>query len=139
MGIYIKGMDISEIEELVLTKNVQLIFRWTSDMKITAKTRAESDSGIVSYSKEFEIVEVPEPHGRLIDADELVEKAYDEEETDGVTFGIDSAEELEILFDDDAPTVIEAEGDDYDYERASDMRDYCEMYEPTYNTEDGSM
>lgn len=108
MGIYIKGMDISEIEELVLTKNVQLIFRWTSDMKITAKTKAESDSGIVSYSKEFEIVEVPEPHGRLIDADELVEKAY-KEETDGVTFCVDNAEEFEILFDDNAPTVIEAE------------------------------
>jgi len=28
---------------------------------------------------------------------------------------------------------------DYDYERASDMRDYCERYEPTYNPDDGSM
>ena len=26
-----------------------------------------------------------------------------------------------------------------EYERASDMRDYCERYEPTYNPEDGSL
>lgn len=26
-----------------------------------------------------------------------------------------------------------------DYEAASDMRDYCERYEPTYNPDDGSM
>ena len=25
------------------------------------------------------------------------------------------------------------------YEAASDMRDYCERYEPTYNSENGSM
>lgn len=50
------------------------------------------------------------PHGRLVDADALVEMAY-KEETDGVTFCVDSAEELEILFDDNAPTVIEAEGE----------------------------
>ena len=28
---------------------------------------------------------------------------------------------------------------DYDYERASDERDYCEHWEPTYNLDDGSM
>lgn len=26
-----------------------------------------------------------------------------------------------------------------EYEMASDMRDYCEKYEPTYNPEDGSL
>ena len=31
------------------------------------------------------------------------------------------------------------EKENRDYERASDMRDYCERYEPTYNPEDGSM
>lgn len=71
MGVYIKGMEMSEIEELVLTKNVQLIFCWTSDMKITAITKAESDSGIVTYSKEFDVVEVREPHGDLIDRSKI--------------------------------------------------------------------
>lgn len=26
-----------------------------------------------------------------------------------------------------------------EYQTASEMRDYCEEYEPTYNSEDGSM
>lgn len=30
-------------------------------------------------------------------------------------------------------------GSVYDYQRASDMRDYCEHFESTYNPEDGSM
>lgn len=55
------------------------------------------------------LIEIPKPHGRLIDADGLINDAI-EAEKDGITFCIDSAEELEIFFDDDAPTVIEAEG-----------------------------
>jgi len=42
----------------------------------------------------------------------------------------------------DAPTVLEASDnndDDHSYEMQSNMRDYCERYEPTYNPEDGSM
>lgn len=113
MGLYIKGMDLTEIEKLVLTKNVQMIFIWTSDMKLTAITRTESDSGIVSYSKEFDVVEVLEPHGRLIDADELLN-------TSGVTINITGKENamivtqaLDSIYQDieDAPTVIEAEGE----------------------------
>ena len=36
----------------------------------------------------------------------------------------------------DCPACLEAKRQD---EAASDMRDYCERYEPTYNPEDGSM
>lgn len=97
MGVYIKGINMSEIEELVLTKNVQLIFCWTSDRKITAMTRTESDSGIVSYSKEFNVVEVPEPHGKLVDY-----------ETIDVDYWVD-ADGYHISVE--AETVIEAEGE----------------------------
>ena len=114
MGVYIKGMDLTEIEKLVLTKNVQMIFSWTSNMKLTAKTRIESDSGIVSYSKEFDVVEVPEPHGRLIDADKLysvIKRHHDL--FNGATIASDKArrdENLQVMCDIvDAPTVIEAE------------------------------
>lgn len=31
------------------------------------------------------------------------------------------------------------EKENRDYERASDMRDYCERYESAYNSEDGSL
>ena len=41
------------------------------------------------------------------------------------------------------PTVLEASkgtvGTDELYEQQSAMRDYCMMYEPSYNPEDGSM
>ena len=29
--------------------------------------------------------------------------------------------------------------DQIEYEMATEMQEYCEMYEPTYNPEDGSM
>lgn len=116
MGLYIKGMDLTEIEKLVLTKNIQMIFSWTSDMKLTAKTRIESDSGIVSYSKEFDVVEVPEPHGRLIDADKLLsDEQYEKYMRDILIEGetgnlyIRPQDVADLLFD--APTVIEAEGE----------------------------
>ena len=54
------------------------------------------------------LVEVKEPHGRLIDADKLSEKAYWDynEATHGYNnFKIVSNHDIE-----DAPTVIEAEG-----------------------------
>ena len=52
------------------------------------------------------LIEVPEPHGRLIDADELIEWAEEEERT-GLSLCIDKAEDLETTLDDNASTVIE--------------------------------
>ena len=109
MGVYIKGINMSEIEELVLTKNVQLIFCWTSDRKITAMTRTESDSGIVSYSKEFDVVEVPEPHGRLIDANVLY-SIVDKMEALDIWVSTESANKFKRAIK-ARPTVIEAEGE----------------------------
>lgn len=53
-------------------------------------------------SEDCPIVEVPEPHGRLIDADALSKKAYHRQTLTTVA---------DMLNDiNDAPTVIEAEG-----------------------------
>ena len=52
------------------------------------------------------MTEVSEPHGRLIDADELIEWAEEEERT-GLSLCIDKAEDLETTLDDNASTVIE--------------------------------
>ena len=41
---------------------------------------------------------------RLIDADKLIEIAYDEEEK-GLSLCIDKAEDLEVFIDDNAPTI----------------------------------
>lgn len=106
MGVYIKAMDLTEIEKLVLMKNVQMIFSWTSDMKLTAITKTESDSGIVSYSKEFDVVEIPEPHGRLADIEDVKKAIFDyhEEDEQKVRTMINA-----ILSS--VPTVIEADGE----------------------------
>lgn len=45
------------------------------------------------------------------------------------------ASDAELTFFADLLDKFEAD----DYEAASDMRDYCERYEPTYNPDDGSM
>lgn len=42
---------------------------------------------------------------------------------------------ISILFDEKERT----DRDVLEYQAASDMRDYCEHWEPTYNPEDGSM
>lgn len=52
------------------------------------------------------LIEVPKPHGRLIDADALVECA-EQYELEGGTFCIDSVEDLYAWLYDNAPTVIE--------------------------------
>lgn len=76
MGVYIKGMDMSEIERLVFTdriQRVQLVFAWTSTPSIlTAKTISETKDGVKIHSREYEVVRVKEPHGRLIDADDFM-------------------------------------------------------------------
>lgn len=95
MGVYIKGMDMSEIERLVFTdrvQRVQLVFVWTSTPSIlTAKTISETKDGVKIYSREYEVVRVKEPHGRLIDADDFAK--YIVRDIDYI------------------PTVIEAEGE----------------------------
>lgn len=35
--------------------------------------------------------------------------------------------------------VMQRRAESEEYKTASEMRDYCEKYEPTYNSEDGSM
>lgn len=105
MGIYIKGLEVP--------KDCQYCpcCKWKRNGDGILGCRVKNN-----YFTEMELchgekpswcplTEVPEPHGRLIDADALVEMAY-KEETNGVTFCVDSAEELEILFDDNAPIVI---------------------------------
>lgn len=97
-------------------------------------------------------IEVP-PHGRLIDENNLVpliEENYgcgvcknksDEERC------LDRCKWAVLLNDiDSIPTTLEAsdnicptDADEHSDEMQSDMRDYCERYEPTYNPEDGSM
>ena len=76
-----------------------------------AKGKGDEDDLKKVYNRRMNdcpLIEIPTPHGRLIDADKLLEKAYwdyNEATHDYNNFKIVS--EYEIA---DAPTVIEAEG-----------------------------
>lgn len=63
------------------------------------------------------LVEVPEPHGRLVDADKLVDAIADaipSAITDSYDFGVcDGIGKMQIALE-DAPTVIEAEEEEHD-------------------------
>ena len=87
--------------------------------------------------KSFPLVPVPEPHGRLIDADKL--KSYWEPDhsryfdADYFIHTIDAAQ-----------TIIPANKDEIDeaqrdYQAAADYQQYCETYEQTYDPETGAM
>lgn len=111
-----------------------------------------------SHEKYGKAIEVPAPHGRLIDADDMAEDLNFDVENDQRALGqMDFAgEERErIQFDKDckqncmwylfeAPTVIPASEEEVDeaqrdYERAVEDQQYCEMYEPTYDPDTGAM
>ena len=93
------------------------------------------------------LVEV-KPHGRCIDADRLADDfrawlvttspCMQKSVADAMVETVRTAARI-------APTMLEASDnicladDDHSYEMQSDMRDYCERYEPTYNPEDGSL
>ena len=100
------------------------------------------------YETIAKAVEV-KPHGRCIDADRLADDFHawlvttspcmQKSVADAMVETVRTAARI-------APTMLEAsdnicpeDDDDHTYEMQSDMRDYCERYEPTYNPEDGSM
>ena len=68
----------------------------------------------------------------MIDRDELLKECYPDDEFDA-----------HVIYADDihkAKAVITAERkDDADYQLSVLMQEYFERYEPTYNSEDGSM
>ena len=101
----------------------------------------------------YDLVHVPEPHGRLIDADALHKLFEDqwhylqvldwnenptaEAKQSGISWCINTMH-------DDAPIIIPASEDEIDeaqrdYQVAADYQQYCEMYEQTYDPETGTM
>ena len=101
MGIYIKGMDMP-------------VSCWYCDpdfayaINCNEWKRPDFPHFITSRPDTCPLTEVSEPHGRLIDADALVEGA-EQYELEGGTFCIDSVEDLYAWLYDNAPTIIESE------------------------------
>lgn len=96
MSILIKGMKMPK-DDVCAFKQITITNNWIDGEVIMLAH--------YSITNEFigEVVEIPEPHGKLIDADALPVKDLD---SNGWlnAFGV-AVEDLE-----DAPTVIEAEG-----------------------------
>ena len=113
MSVLIKGMKMPEnCDECKFST-------WSNLHQTAACKRHDFDPCFKDYSREYKekradfcpIVEVPEPHGRLIDADALNIGEYEREDDDTGTLEIS----LGGLFDlyhkiKGAPTVIKAEG-----------------------------
>lgn len=96
MSIYIKGMEMPEVGEHILSLHVY----HDGTASIIGRHRY--------YKKEpFEAIAVP-PHGRLIDADEITEHDHQHYEYLTDTFYV-TVRDIEL-----APTIIEAEGVDAD-------------------------
>jgi len=56
------------------------------------------------------LVEIPVPHGRLIDAETKIEAQYYDEEHEEWTMQTFTVEDIISIADNEVPTVIEAEG-----------------------------
>lgn len=69
----------------------------------------------------------------LADTENKIRSAYNYGFKDGTENG--RAEAIESIVKYSMEKYAESE----EYQTASEMRDYCEKYEPTYNSEDGSM
>lgn len=126
MSVFVKGMEMPECCDDCFTDEYACDLWSELSLHETGEKR----------HPDCPLIEVKEPHGRLLDGDALIK---DLENRWNVNDDIDfcNKEVWHGIYD--APTVIESECYDYEYERASDMRSYCERYEPTYNPEDGSM
>ena len=92
MSLIIKGLDMPKD-----TERVEIIF-WHSI--------GEKDEYILQHNLDVEAVEIPTPHGRLIDGDELSPKLWGYERWTGIS---ELPYEYAIRELDSAPTIIEAE------------------------------
>lgn len=104
MGLYIKGMKPpNDCYECPCKK-------WVDD----GCAGCWADSKIHNASKPIDcpLVEVEEPHGRLIDASYKVDMPFYDDEYEEYSVRTVTVEELLMMADNGVPTVIEAEGSD---------------------------
>lgn len=101
MGVYIKGMEMPETCIECMNSGLRTAIRCTEWTKISAGLR-ENHRALSCH-----LTEVPEPHGRLIDAEKLKnEYPHDTDWDYPVSTNCYVCESI-----DNAPAVIEAEGE----------------------------
>lgn len=97
MGVYIKGMELPTTNDGGFI-NVRIF----ADGTVYTRTWP---SGYVTYQS----IEVPEPHGRLIDADNGIDNDVKDYEFNGKYSGCTIQDMLDC-----APTIIEAEEQEHE-------------------------
>lgn len=102
MSVIIKGMKMPRSCEYCRFSGIGGL---RNERVVCMFTGANAYMNTVQYLDDCPLIEVPTPHGRLIDADELLEHAWREK--------LDSRELIAKMID-DAPTVIPAEDGDGD-------------------------
>jgi hypothetical protein len=77
----------------------------------------------------------------LISRQAAIDAVEKESQVDGAYGYMDTKSIVDLLNDlpSAQPEPWNGGADENEYERASDERDYCERFEPTYNPDDGSM
>lgn len=114
MSVIIKGMKMPE------NCDVCRFGGWSNLHQTLACTLCEYEPGFDDFSRDYTgrrskicpLVELPEKHGRLIDADALIEDIKEVIEVKDNLFEWEQVQGLEVALScimDDAPTVIEAE------------------------------
>ena len=123
----------------ILIKNMEMPKQMESPITITIFKNGSVWMNDVTFGKgklpNAKAVALPE-HGRLIDADELKQKKKHSSK--------EFFENVISVYDiDHAKTIVEASADELTEKQILELqeseRDYCMRYEPTYNSEDGSM
>ena len=106
MGIYIKGMDClpEDGTEFVVKKDEY--GTWIKPI------------GHMGFS--MRLIDVPEPHGRLIDASYKVDMPFYDDEYEEYSVRTVTVEELLMMADNEVPTIIEAERSEDDEQIRAD-------------------
>ena len=102
MSVLIKGMEMPRCCEECLAESVEENY-YGDVMSTKCPFVYKGYTRKTGRLEDCPLVEIPTPHGRLIDADALMEKmiAYGWEHPDST---------VHEFLEDDAPTIIEAEG-----------------------------
>ena len=93
---------------------------WSNLHQTACCKRHDFDPCFKDYSREYmekradfcPLVEIPVPHGRLIDASYKVDMPFYDDEYEEHSMRTVTVEELLMMADNGVPTVIEAEGSD---------------------------
>jgi len=108
MGIYIKGQTKPENCNMCIFRHTTyMLGRHVCLARGMSEIEVDINSGVDARCP---LIEVSEPHGRLIDASYKVDMPFYDDEYEEYSVRTVTVEKLLMMADNGVPTVIEAEG-----------------------------